>query len=161
MFLRRKNYINYVFDPFFQVRDFYFEFFEPIPSGSNDYLLKLSIPCINLEEMVYDINSSFNNVDYHIKILKDSSVPDNVFFLAGHSGGGGASYFNDLVKLVKGDIIVIEIYDKKLYYVVEDFYYIEKTGYLEVSSGLKNVLFLITCSLKYSNQQLVVVAYLT
>lgn len=153
--------VNSILSPVFRGSGFYFKVFESSLDTFDDYLLKLSIPGINLEERVYDINSSSNDVDRHIKILKDSSIQDNVFFLAGHSGNGGASYFNDLVKLSKGDIVVIEMYDKKLYYAVDNFYYIEKTGYLEISNELENVLFLITCSLNYPNQQLVVVAYLT
>ncbi len=126
-----------------------------------DYLLELWIPSINLRQDVYDINSSLNQVDAHVEILASSIVSKNVFFLAGHSGQGGANYFNDIVKLQRGDCIELCLKDRVLHYVVDRSYYISKNGYLYVPEELQDVLFLITCSLKYWNQQLVVVAYLT
>lgn len=120
--------------------------------------LKLYIPRINLEENVYTIDSVLNDVDWHVQILKDSVPTLNVFFLAAHSGRGVASYFNQLVYLENGDLIWLFYHGEWLLYVVTSKFYIQKNGYIETDEVLENILFLITCSLEYSDKQLVIEA---
>lgn len=120
-----------------------------------EYLFKLYIPKINLLKWVYDIDSKLNDVDINVELLNSSIKDDNLYFLASHSGGGQASYFDDLIYLEKGDVIFLEDEYQSLSYVVEEMFYIEKNGYFEVS-GTNNMLFLITCSLSNKREQLVV-----
>lgn len=128
--------------------------------GLDDYLLELYIPCIKLREFVYDINSKKNNVDFHVEILGSSDLEKNVYFLAGHSGSGSNSYFNDLILVEVGEIVYITRDGYQYSFVVEDSYYIIKNGYLEVDANVSNVLFLITCSLEYPEKQLILRAKL-
>lgn len=127
-----------------------------------DILFYIYIPKINLKRPVYNIGSNLNNVDYNVQILDGSDISNNLLFLAAHSGGGVASYFDRLVELEIGDIILIDSKDNQRHFVVEELFYIPKSGYLEYSSSdVCNILYLITCSLEYSNRQLVVKANLT
>lgn len=119
------------------------------------YLFKLYIPKINLVKEIYDIDSKFNDVDINIELLEASVKDDNLYFLASHSGGGRASYFDDLIYLEKGDVIFLENEYQGLSYVVEEMFYIEKNGYFEVED-IKDMLFLVTCSLSNKREQLVV-----
>lgn len=124
-----------------------------------EVLLELYIPRISLRKFVYTIDSSKNDVDFNVELLNGSDEFLNLYFLASHSGGGRASYFDDLVYLDEGDIIWLYKHDGSLGYVVDDIFYIEKNGYFNVSyGGNGNRLFLITCSVEKSNKQLVVTA---
>lgn len=126
-----------------------------------DLLFWLEIPGIDLKEKVYTMNSTHNFVDQHIQILKNSVIDDYFFLLAGHSGYGSASYFNDLKYVEVGDFIFIILENQSLCYIVEEIYYISKNGYFFISSvEFKNTLYLITCSLDYPSKQLVVMASL-
>ena len=124
-------------------------------------LFVLYIPRINLQQFVYTIDSSLNDVDYNVEILENSDLDNNLFFLASHSGGGRASYFDNLVYLEKGDIIWISGRIKKYVFVVEKSFYIQKNGNFEASYNSEgNTLFLVTCSLKYVDKQLIIRAKL-
>lgn len=126
-----------------------------------DLLFILDIPRIKLTEKVYTMDSGKNYVDYHVQILEGSNIDKNFLFLAAHSGNGVASYFNRLIELEKGDVIWLDRGYEKVYFVVDSLFYIQKNGYLEYSSLEKeNNLYLITCSLEYSDKQLVVKATL-
>lgn len=124
-------------------------------------LFTLLIPKISLQEIVYTMDSKSNDVNYHVEILEGSIIERYLIFLAAHSGDGRASYFNDLVYLEKGDIILLKSTEMKLIYVVEEKFYIEKNGsFLAKYNNSGNTLFLITCSLRYVNRQLVIKAEL-
>ena len=131
-----------------------------IPFYEEKYLLELKIPSINLEKFVYDVNSSKNNVDYHVEILDSSDLKKNVYFLAGHSGSGSNNYFNDLKLLEIGDFIYVEKDGLEYCYRVVETYFILKNGYLNVDNNLYDTLFLITCSLDYPDKQLIIRAKL-
>lgn len=125
--------------------------------NEEEVLLEIYIPRINLRKHVYNIGSSLNDVDYHIEVLSNSNLERNLYFLASHSGGGMASYFDGLVYLEKGDFIWLIVDNKSLAFIVEEVFYIQKNGYFEVSYDSEgNTLFLITCSLKYVDKQLIV-----
>lgn len=121
----------------------------------DEYLFKLYIPKINLLKWVYDIESKLNDVDINVELLNSSIKDDNLYFLASHSGGGQASYFDNLIYLEVGDVILINGKVGNLSYVVDKIFYIEKNGYFEVSDT-KDRLYLITCSLSNKREQLVV-----
>ena len=126
-------------------------------NAKEEFLLELYIPRIGLEKKVYNIDSNLNNVDMNVEILKSSKISKNLYFLASHSGGGRASYFDNLIFLEKGDIIWIIIDGKRCCFVVQELFYIEKNGFFVTNFGDDgNTLFLITCSLNYVNKQLVV-----
>lgn len=126
-------------------------------SIKEEFLLELYIPRIGLEKKVYTIDSKLNNVDMNVEILKSSNINKNLYFLASHSGGGKASYFDNLIFLEKGDIIWIISDGKRCCFVVQELFYIEKNGFFVTNYGDDgNTLFLITCSLNYVNKQLVV-----
>ena len=109
------------------------------------------IPRINLRKYVYTIDSNKNNVDKNINILSTSDLNNNLYFIASHSGGGKASYFDTLIFLDKGDIIWLNNYT----FVIEDIFYIEKSGYFN-TNYTSNTLFLITCSIDIKGKQLVI-----
>ena len=132
-----------------------------IKNNESDVLFNLYIPRIKLQERVYTIDSSLNDVDYHVEILEGSDLGNNLFFLASHSGSGRASYFDNLVYLEKGDIIWINSANEKFVFAVEDIFYIQKNGYFDACYNDKgDTLFLITCSLEYVDKQVVVRAKL-
>lgn len=125
----------------------------------DEFLFELVIPSINLKRDVYNIDSSLNNVDKNVEILENSNISKKLFYLASHSGGGKASYFDCLIYLEVGDIIWLYGDDFELGFVVKSIFYINKTGYFEASYGIDgNALFLITCSLEYEGKQLIVKA---
>ena len=97
----------------------------------------------------------------HVQILEDSKVENYFFILSGHSGSGKASYFNKLKYVEEGDLILVTLKDKVLYYLVIDTYYIYKSGSFSISTEDMNcTLYLITCSLDYPSKQFVVKAKL-
>lgn len=120
----------------------------------------LKIPKIDLFQKIYNINSKQNNVDKNIEVLSSSNTEDNNIILASHSGTNNNAYFNKLSLLKIKDLIYIYYQNKEYIYQVTNIYYIEKTGYLEISKYSKNTLILITCSLKYNNKQLIVTSNL-
>ncbi len=125
-----------------------------------NYLLELDIPCISFKDYVYPIDSSLNTVDYHVKILKESKIEENLYYFAAHSGNGRYSYFNHLVDVKIGDVIILNFFDHKLYYIVSDIYLIDKMGYM-ISNEFADTLYLITCSLENKKKQLIIQASLT
>ena len=131
-----------------------------ISSSKRGDLLELTIPCIEFYSKIYDIDLQNNQLKYGVSLLKDSDISKNLYFFAAHSGYGRYSYFNDLVYLRKGDVVFVESFGKKKCYVVDRIYLIDKLGYMLISRN-RDVLYLITCSLKDKNKQLVIEAYLT
>ena len=98
---------------------------EVFVSNEDDVLLELFIPRINLRENVYTIDSSLNDVRYGVEILEDSDLDINLFFLAAHSGSGRVNYFNDLIYLEVGDVVLVIINGNRLSFVVSDMFYIQ------------------------------------
>lgn len=135
-----------------------FSLIHPILESEEEILLWLEVPSIQLKEEVYPVNSFLNQVSFHVQILEDSNLERNIFFFAAHSGNGDKSYFNDIILLEKGDFIFVYIGDKKLMYVVNEKYFIDKNGYFYVDEVESNSLYLITCSRVYLDKQVVVVA---
>ena len=136
---------------------YYDNLLEIINFREEDKLFEIYIPRIKLKGNVYNIGSKNNNVDYNIELLDNSNLEENLYFLASHSGSSRASYFDNLVYLEKGDFIILRNKDRILIFVVRDMFYIDKSGYFNVSySATGRELFLITCSLNYVNRQLIV-----
>ena len=132
---------------------------------TNDYIGYLTIPKINLTKGFLDNRSSENDVDKNLLVVKGSNYPNvdkGNFIIAGHSGTGWNSFFNDLYKLEKGDIVYIAYNGKKYIYEIMNIYTQPKTGTLAIYRDYeKTSLTLITCTNHDSTTQTIYVAELT
>lgn len=128
-----------------------------------NYIAVLKIPKIDLERGLVDVNSKYNNVNYNIEILKESSMPDvenGNLILASHSGNSKISYFKNLNKLVLNDEIIIVYKGKNYNYKVKNIYEIDKNGKATIIRNKDiNTLTLITCK-RNSNKQIVIISEL-
>ena len=117
----------------------------------------LEIPKINFSKGFYKKESSLNNVKFNIKIIPQSSYPDedkgNVIII-GHSGNYNNSYFRNLYKLELNDTAMIK-YDNKIYtYKIVNIYTEAKDGLITVyRDERKSCLTLITCTKDDSTTQ--------
>ena len=115
----------------------------------------LAIDKISLKEDLYKLDSSKNNIEEHVTILKESNFPD-LLILAAHSGTGKIAYFNNLDRLKVDDEIKL-IYENKTYtYYVKDIWEEKKDGYININKEDYQQLILTTCSPHKKNYQLVI-----
>ena len=130
----------------------------------NDYIGYLTIPKINLTKGFLDYRSTENNVDKNILVVSGSNYPDTKkgnFIIAGHSGTGWNSFFNDLYKLESGDTVYISYHNKKYEYEITNIYTQPKTGKIAIYRDYdKTTLTLITCTNNDSTTQTVYIAEL-
>lgn len=128
----------------------------------NKYLGIIEIPKINLKRYLYDIDSSQNDVDKNIEILKDSDMPNvrgGNLILAGHNGNSAVGHFKNLHKVTLGDKVVINYNNINYTYEISKIYDVLKTGSVAIKRNKnKNTITLITCL--GSDKQLVVIGYL-
>ncbi len=131
----------------------------------DDYIGYLTIPKINLTKGFLDYRSVNNNVDINILVVNGSNYPDTDkgnFIIAGHSGTGWNSFFNDLYKLQLGDKIYVSYNGKKYEYEIKNIYTQPKTGKLAIYRNYdKTTLTLITCTNNDSTTQTVYISELT
>ena len=131
----------------------------------DDYIGYLTIPKINLTKGFLDYRSQENNVDKNILVVNGSNYPDTEkgnFIIAGHSGTGWNSFFNDLFRLGRGDKIYISYQGKKYEYEIVNIYTQPKTGKLAIYRDFdKTTLTLITCTNDDSTTQTVYISELT
>ncbi len=131
---------------------------------TNEYIGFLSIPKINLTKGFLDIRSSENNVDKNLLVVEGSNYPDiegGNFIIAGHSGTGWNSFFNDLYKLTENDTVYITYKEKKYIYKIKNIYTQPKIGKLAIYRDYtKTTLTLITCTNNDSTTQTVYIAEL-
>lgn len=131
--------------------------------GKEEYFAILEIPKINLTQGFYNINSNKNNVNAHVTMLKESSMPNtngSVIYLAAHSGTGYIAYFKNIDKLSIDDVINIKYQNKTYSYSINDIYEMPKNGTITVNHNIhENYLVLTTCS-KNKNMQLVITSKL-
>lgn len=132
---------------------------------TNDYIGYLTIPKINLTKGFLDKRSTENNVDKNLLVVSGSNYPDadkGNFIIAGHSGTGWNSFFNDLYKLNKGDIAYVTYNGKKYIYSIVNIYTQPKVGKLAIYRDYsKTTLTLITCTNNDATTQTVYIAELT
>jgi len=125
----------------------------------NDYIGILEIPSINLKKGFLDIDSKYNNIEYNVTIIKQSTLPDknnNNLILAAHSGNCNVCYFDKLHKLSIND--TAHIYYKKIKYTykITNIYEVEKTGKISIHRDYnKSTLTLITCTKNSKTKQTV------
>ena len=136
---------------------------DSVKNYSDSYISILEIPKINLKKGMYEINSKFNDVDKNIEINSKSNMPDTEkgnFILEAHSGLSLTSYFNNLEKLTKNDIVNVYYNNIKYIYLIDNFYDIDKTGKAIIKRAYnKNTITLITCK-KNENKQIIYIGYL-
>ena len=124
----------------------------------DNYILVLDIPKLNLMRGIYDKDSTENDVNRNVKILKESDMPDKIngnLILVAHSGTSSVSYFKNLHKLSTNDIAYIHYMGKVYTYKLVNTYDIEKTGEATIiRNSSKNTLTLITCR-RNTNKQTV------
>ena len=119
----------------------------------------IKIDKLNINEKLYKINSTENNVDKHVTILKESVLPDkenSIVFIAAHSGTGDIAYFKDLDKLKIRDKIILNINKKNYTYTVKEMWEDPKNGYININKEKEKQLILTTCSPNNSKKQLIV-----
>ena len=143
------------------------DFYRPNQDSSivtDEYIGYLTIPKINLTKGFLDSRSKENNVDKNIMVIEGSNYPDvekGNFMIAGHSGSGWKSFFNELYKLEIGDVIYVDYKGKKYTYHVKNIYTQPKTGTLAVYRDYDQTsLTLITCTNNNSTTQSIYVSEL-
>lgn len=150
-----KDNINSNNDEVIEIKD--------VNDNTNNIFAVISIPKINLEKSLYNMNSNQNNVKYNVEILKGSTMPNELYshiFLASHSGTNNNAYFNDLPKLELLDNIYLFFDGIKYTYEINNIFEIEKDGKIEINdTNNVKMLTLITCHIG-TNKQIVVNSYL-
>lgn len=131
---------------------------------TNDYIGYLTIPKINLTKGFLDNRSQENNVDKNLLVVNGSNYPNvnkGNFIIAGHSGTGWNSFFNDLYKLNVGDTAYITYKGKKYIYQITNIYTQPKVGKIAIYRDYtKTTLTLITCTNNDSTTQTIYIAEL-
>lgn len=122
-----------------------------------DPIGKLEISKINLKKYLYDQNSSLNNIEENVTIIKEtiSKNENGLIILAAHSGDSDKAFFNDLDKLTIGDYINLTYKRKEYLYIVTNIFEQEKKGYINLDIKDESQLFLTTCS-KAPHKQLII-----
>ncbi len=128
------------------------------------YLATISIPKAGISRGFYDKDSSLNEVNSNIMILKESDYPDVSYgnvILAAHSGNYANSYFTNLNKLGNGDLAYIKYNNVTYTYKIVNIYDVLKTGTVSIYRDKnKSTLTLITCNLKDNTKQTIYIAEL-
>ena len=123
---------------------------EEINSSTPNYIGFIEIDKINLRQGFLPKDSYYNNINYHVQILKISDFPDVVggnLILAAHSGSGYISYFHNLYKLGLGDIAKIYYKGKVYRYKIVKIYKEKKDGSVNIyRDSEKTTLTMITCT---------------
>lgn len=136
-------------------------------SKENKKLLKkeytgiLEIPKINLKRVFDNRVKIVNNVNDDIILLKPIDIPEDknsVILFAGHSGNSNVSYFKNLHKLEKNDIVYIYFKNYKYKYLIYKYYIEKKDGDIFIDDNTEtSILVLTTC--KGPNKQLIYIAH--
>ena len=128
------------------------------------YIGYLEIPKINFKRGFYDINSSLNNVESNIEIIKGSSLPDVIngnLIIAGHSGTGWKAFFRNLYQLGLGDEAIVTYAGINYKYKITNIYKEKNTGTVSIKRNYdKTTLTLITCTKDDSSTQTIYIAEL-
>lgn len=131
---------------------------------SDEYVGFITIPKINLTKGFHDKRSSQNNVDTDLLVVSGSNYPNidkGNFIVAGHSGTGWNSFFNDLYKLDINDTVYVSFQGKKYIYNIVNIYKQPKVGKLAIYRDYeKTTLTLITCTNYDSTTQTIYIAEL-
>lgn len=130
----------------------------------NNTISILEIPKINLKQQLPEINSSENDVNKNIYVVKETIFPStgktSHIILAAHSGYNKIAFFKRLPELEKDDIINFYYQNKKYTYKIIRKKEIEKNGTMTLEVTSSDDITLITC-LKSTNKQIVYQGILT
>lgn len=127
-----------------------------------DYIGVLEIPKISLSRGFVDKNNKYNDINYNIKLLEESNMPDekgNVI-LASHSGNSKIAFFKDLYKLKLDDEVYIYYNGLKYVYKVYDVYEEIKDGDIDIQEFREYMLVLTTCNQSHKGYQIVILCEL-
>ena len=94
-----------------------------------------------------------NNVNNNIEIIKTNI--EDTYLLAGHSGTGKVSFFNNLRYLEIGDIVILSIGDINREYIIVDIIKNKKDGKLKMENK-EGYLYLTTCDQVNKGYQLTI-----
>ena len=129
-----------------------------------EYLGIIDIPKIELYKGFYSKTSKLNNVKFNLYVLPSSNYPDvenGNLIIAGHSGNYNNSYFANLYKLEKEDLVTIHYNNNKYIYQITNIYTEEKTGKVRIFRNKnKTTLTLITCTKDDDYHQTIYIAEL-
>ena len=129
------------------------------------YIGYLEISKISFRRGFYNINSSLNNVDANIEIIKGSDMPDVTngnLIIAGHSGTGWNSFFRNLYKLEIGDEAIVTYAGLNYRYKITNIYKEQNTGTVSIKRNYdKTTLTLITCTKDDSSTHTIYIAELS
>ena len=127
-----------------------------------DFIGVLEIPSINLSRGFLDKENIYNDVDYNIKILDESAMPNekgNVI-LASHSGNSKIAFFKNLYKLKIQDKVYIYYNGLKYEYKIYNKYEEIKDGDIDILESRESMLTLTTCNQSHKGYQLVILCEL-
>lgn len=121
-------------------------------SNVSSYFGVLKIEKINLNGVVYYMNSKNNNVNKNIYLANDDK---NLIVLAAHSGNSKVSYFVNLHKISVGDKVNLIWNDYLRTYEIFEINYVDKTGTINVKSYNYPIILLVTCSKTLKDKQVI------
>ena len=124
-------------------------------------IMTITISKLNINNKIYQADSSLNNIDKNVIIMKGSSMPDQdkgVLLIGAHSGVGKIAYFKNLNKINIGDEVVINYNNKNYLYKVTNKYLDFKDDSISFNN-LPNSkrLILYTCNPNDKNNFLIVI----
>lgn len=130
-----------------------------------NYIAVLEIPSINLKRGLVDPSSPYNNVNYNIQIIDNSTMPNITngnFVLASHNGASYISFFKNLNRMNINDKIYVYYQGYKYEYSLTEIYDTPKDGKVEIVRDYdKTTITLITCKKNSKDTQVVYIGYLT
>ncbi len=130
-----------------------------------NYIAVLEIPSIDLKRGLVDPSSPYNNVNYNIQIIDNSTMPNVTngnFVLASHNGASYISFFKNLNKMNINDKIYVYYQGYKYEYSLTEIYDTPKDGKVEIVRDYdKTTITLITCKKNSKDTQVVYIGYLT
>ena len=117
----------------------------------------LIIPSIDMKLGFYNYDNELNNVNKNIELI-NTGIKDT-YLLAGHSGTGKVSFFNDLRYIKKGDIIILKIKGNTEEYIVKNIRNDIKNGKLRIRKE-SGWLYLTTCKQNPKGYQMTIEAFI-
>ena len=138
---------------------------EKIDKQDYNYIAVLEIPSIDLKRGLVDPSSPYNNVNYNIQIIDNSTMPNITngnFVLASHNGASYISFFKNLNRMNINDKIYVYYQGYKYEYSLTEIYDTPKDGKVEIVRDYdKTTITLITCKKNSKDTQVVYIGYLT
>lgn len=141
--------------------NFFNEYNEIKEDNGISYISALEIPSIALKTGVVMSDNTFKSMDRSVSIYPASNMPDEDggnFVLFAHSGNSRISYFKNIDKLNKGDVINV-YYNKAEYHykVINKYEVAENDDTPLYRMKDKTIITLITCNKTNGNYRTVVV----